>query len=318
MKWGAWSESEHVWDTPFINGRLFCAHVVKQRLVKNEKEEHLLLQQLFCLQVHHFYLLFTVSNIISWALGFFCVTDNSLKVFVKLKWDVYRPKQQQKHRRWKLGPTIWRVQQRQADQRHRHKQDGGALQQTVVHSVQADKRSKAPICTGQQGAKYHRELGPVISTGWVGQSGASAHGSAPQQWLMEWLLPRQGCRTAVIREQEGGVGAAVPEAVTPALAARATHTARCGGRKEAEISKSMSEIAAKGKSRSWQTKAQSWRSVSDTCRRHTGQMCSLVNSSMKLRDSNLNAVETLSDNSVVENKHHLLFSNVCHVCSPLQ
>lgn len=74
------------------------------------------------------------------------------------------------------------------------------------------------------GCQVSQRAGPVVSTGWVGQSGASAHGSTAQQWPMEWLLPRQGCRTAVIREQEGGVwggGAANPEADTPAPAARA-------------------------------------------------------------------------------------------------
>lgn len=41
---------------------------------------------------------------------------------------------------------------------------------TAARSAQADKRQKAPICTGQQGAKYHREPGPPVSTGWVGPS----------------------------------------------------------------------------------------------------------------------------------------------------
>lgn len=54
---------------------------------------------------------------------------------MKLKWDLYEPKEQQKDRRWKLAPTL--VSAAEAGGPAAQAQDGGGLQQTVV---QADKR----------------------------------------------------------------------------------------------------------------------------------------------------------------------------------
>lgn len=96
--------------------------------------------------------------------------------------------------------------------------------QTNDRKPRSAQANRVPSITESRGRRFPQ--------GGSGRAGASAHGSAAQQWL----LPRQGCRTAVIREQEGGVGAAVPEAVTPAPAHAAARAARRRGRKEAEIS----------------------------------------------------------------------------------